>query len=161
MPPTITTCKYFDYLCIDVRDFRCCTCFSCFYIPPSASDSLANFTVVCDCLNQCLTFKYPNSLLVILMYRYLILIGPSPSILMGDLLSTSLISATIAISVNLFMSLLAIVATPLTYLFVILSLLPNLSRLKSALLFHTHVVTPVYCLKFSSSPLSKKVNLLQ
>ena len=53
---------------------------------------------------------------------------------MGFLLPTSLNFATIAILFNLFKNLLTIVATLSTYFLVILSLLPNLSRLKSALL---------------------------
>ena len=69
---------------------------------------------------------------------------------MGYLLPTSLNFAIIAISCNLFKNLLAVVAAFLTF-FVTLSLLSNLLRLKSALLFCTHVIIPVYCSKFSIS----------
>ena len=58
--PTISAFKYFVCLFIDVRDFKCCARFSYFYIPPSTSTSLANFTAACDCLNQCLTTAYPQ-----------------------------------------------------------------------------------------------------
>ena len=59
--PCFSDNKRFEYLCIDVFGIKSCVRLSCFYIPPSTTDSLSSFTEACNCLVECHTTKHPCS----------------------------------------------------------------------------------------------------